>query len=250
MISQHSHAAGEIGKKLMSKAAQLPPLFAEAYALPQAQYVTPKQSQVAPEEAMLTRMFSVGMTNATSRIPVIGTKCFSPCTACILYNRNTKTAIVAHDAEIDPEYFERLLQRVRSNDHDLVDVHIMGAPIQAAASGTENLDTIDYLIPLLSVIKETSNATLATFDVYDKPKPHHIAFDTRTGTLIRGSTFCRTAEEVEEVSETIESTHANDLLSDWPWTGGNFDGTAPEYQRPAIRMEKGMPTAVPSTRKR
>ncbi len=202
-------------------------LYEEAYRVPTSRYATQKTGRIAPEEIMCTHMGATGVTNATSTAPVIGTVAFNPCTALILYNRKTKAALVMHQPELSPKDVEHGFNKICDNASDFVEMHLFGAPYNPERSTTQNDATKQRLEAILGTMKEHPNCHLATFDVYDKPKPWNVAIDTRTGKLIRGSELFSTFQE----AKADISNGAKGLAGEWPCCHGDFDGTLRTQQQ-------------------
>lgn len=202
-------------------------LLSEAYSLPTARYITQQTGRIDPTEILCTHMGATSISNATSKKPVIGTIAFNPCTALILYNRKSKEAVVMHLPELSSEDVEKAFTMICQNGSDHIDVHLFGAPFNAERTPEQNSEEIARLNGLVAKLKDLPNCRLATFDVYDKPKPWNVAIDTRTGKLIRGSElFSNFAEAKADIS-----TGTKGLAADWPLSFKDFDGTAVEQQQ-------------------
>lgn len=168
-------------------------------------------------------MGNIGKTNATSQYPVLGTSYVVSCTAMILYNPKTKTAVIRHEAQLEPDDFKDALASVRRSDDEAVKAYIVGAG--GSDSAELNGHTIAQLGPLSQAIAETPNIQVELFDVYDKPKPASFALDTRNGRLIRGSDLVMNQEQAADAPSAF--------IPDWKAVhkpNEIFDGTLPEYQ--------------------
>lgn len=210
----------------------LPKIFVDAMALPGGAYYTNKMANLDPADVMLIEMDSVAKTNAQSKFPVIGTIGLNPCCALILYNTKTKTGIMTHHVSPDGTEFPPLLDAIRNDPTELVEVHLMGAPIFAAEDDEDfeklNRHTISQATSFLKTVANTKNVTLKTFDVFTKPKPKAVLLDTRTGNLIRGSGLFVTVGDGDQLTGQWFDSHCT-------LTFNNFDGTAKELQRQKTR---------------
>ncbi len=197
-----------------------PPELKKALALPTGQYHTQELLRIKPEEGMCIDTGEISKTNATSLHPVIGTGGYGPCTAVILYNRKTKTAVISHEPpKLIP--FKDMLREIRANETDKVEAHFVGAMAKGQKEiGQHDVAAFDqYLTELASA----PNVTLKTFDVFTKPMPAAVGIDTRNGKLIRGS----------EVRTPDKHREGIDDFTEWDRTpaGESFDGTTPGQQR-------------------
>lgn len=178
---------------------------------------------------MLVDMDGTAVTNATSEVPVIGTADFNPCSCLIAFNQRTRIAALTHVPFPDETDAANLIGKVRENETDRVDFHVIGAAISDevdvnAKDGNE-LKT-SHLEALLEGLEALPNVTLKTFDVLDKPKPYAVAIDTRNGSLIRGS---------EMVVVVNDHDFFPDIEFDWPHESLDFDGTEAEMQKQRFR---------------
>lgn len=187
---------------------QLSGAFQRAMQIPGADYATPQSLNVDPEETMLVGMCETGVTSAHTSKPILGTDCFDPCLALIIYNPRTKTAAIGHEGGMNEEYFSRLLSNVRSCDDDIVHLHLMGAPVCVPDNPwtpdpeQSNTESQAMLNKLAVAFEATPSLIVKTFDVYDKPKPSAVAIDTRDGKLIRGSDL-RLASQLDPLPECL-----------------------------------------------
>lgn len=202
--------------------------FHRVMALPMAKYETPDSLRVDPDKTMLVSMNGMGITNAKSDTPIIGTRAFNPCSALVLYNKRTKTAGIIHEPMMVPEHFFGLLSKVRTNQEDPVHLHLMGQPISAAHE-FDAKDMNDLSLSVLNRLAQTfesePNLTVKTFDVFSKSKPSAVAIDARNGKLIRGSDLY--------VASHQDYRNTTDLFYVWPYRecGQHFDGLT----KPALR---------------
>jgi hypothetical protein len=212
-------------------------------------YHTPQLANISEDDAILTGMGCVGVTNSTSLKPIIGTNGFTPCTAIIMYNPKTKTAGVIHNVEHSPEALAELLAKVRQPDAvgQSVQVHVMGCPKYGDnPDDSRNVKRRARLQKLVDDISTLPDVQIKTFDVYDKKKPHAVAIDTRNGKLIRGSDLFQTEDEAEhdacqtETPKTLENAPllfdglfdaANNHFRSWERSEGHYDGTLPANQK-------------------
>jgi hypothetical protein len=193
------------------------------YTVSSGKYHTISTANIVAENAVDVCMGNIGKTNATSQYPVIGTSYVVSCTAMILYNPKTKTAVIRHEAQLEPEHFKDALASVRERDDEPVKAYIVGAGTYGSAQF--NHHTIAQLEPLSKVIAQAPNVQVEVFDVYDKPKPASFALDTRNGRLIRGS------ELVKNLDQAADAPSA--FIADWKAVhklNEMFDGTIPERQ--------------------
>ncbi len=201
--------------------------FTRAMALPRGTYYTPKTTRMRHEEVIMIGMDQTAITNATSEVPIIGTRSLNPCYAIILFNRTTRTAIMRHQPSPPPETFNTLMTLVRKDPRDRVEVHLIGGTPSDDPDLNErakdNTDRLNTLYNLVTAIDNTNNTVLKTCDCYDKPKPIAVAIDSRNGRLIRGSDFFITPEEGDK---TFDCFQDYGYISD---TVEVFDGTIPEY---------------------
>lgn len=214
MSEKHNIIPPEISEK---------PEVAQFYAISNGKYHTVSTANVAAENGVDVCMSNSGKTNATSQYPVIGTSYIVSCTAMILYNPKTKTAVIRHEAQLEPEDFKDALASVRSSDDELVKAYIVGAGVYDNAE--LNGHAVAQLEPLSKAIAQMPNIQVEVFDVYDKPKPASFALDTRNGRLIRGS------ELVTNLDQAADAPSA--FIPDWKAVhrpNEAFDGTLPEHQ--------------------
>lgn len=204
----------------------------EALAIQPAKYFTPDLANIRSTEVILTGMDCKSVTNANSIFPVIGTDAFNPCGVIICYNKRSRTAALLHAPTPTGEHVKELVDTVRSNPADIVEVHIIGMPLmrrdnELLSAEEHNGSIMEYMQSVVAGVREMKNVRLKTFDVYDKAKPYAVAFDTRNqGKLIRGSNLTRTMEQAD-----MDMENERGLMSDWYRISDHFDGTAPDQQR-------------------
>lgn len=202
-------------------------MHGEYYDLPTAQYYTPALSNVQGDTVALMEQGFIGMTNHTSKKPVIGAYALNPCAVLILYNKKTKTAILKHRpliSVLEPKTIEQdyrdLLAKVRSNDSEKIELHLIG--------GSEyDQHVMRLTTELMDSVKNTPNLEVKTFDMFDKPKPVGVALDTRNGNLIRET---RLVKNYDEAKQALCETSLFDEAGFDEIDGMDFDGTLPEHQ--------------------
>jgi len=225
---------------MSDKEKEFPPGFEDAphlravYHLPTANYLDAKTMRVDLNKLALIYERHRGKTNATSTKPIIGTTSVRLCTGIILYNKKTKTAVIAHVRYDDyvplQNHYQHLLKDIRGNDSDQIDVHILGNEFlndrAVEWDARLNSQSVVKLNNLVQAVMDTPNVTLKTLDVYNKPKPMDVAIDSRDGKLIRGTGLFHTSTESWAISPP-EPFSSELVLRCYEQ---NFDGTQPEYQ--------------------
>ena len=173
--------------------------FAAAYSLAQGNYLDPVSCNVPLDQSVLLGIGNLGITNADSAVPILGTYGLDPCLGIALYNKKTKTVAVIHNDENDTLAFERLLKQVRDNESDKIEIHLIGACYNRHDDDLNEF-LLGNLCALLNKISHTPNVILKTFDVFDKPHPESFAIDARNGKLIRGG---------NDITGTLADAHKN-----------------------------------------
>jgi hypothetical protein len=192
-------------------------LYSEKYkATPKGKYFSLKEAHIDGSETILVKMDSFGITNTDSQFPCLGTAELDTCTGLALYNTKTKTLVIAHDSEGKNSFFKDALAKVRSNDEDKVECHVIGLNEYPGSKEYTNI----RLNKLCEDIAETPNIVLKTFDVGDKPHPSAFIIDSRNGRLIRGSGDI----EYDDGITSVYEDHVGDFK-----VKHEFDGTKPEF---------------------
>jgi hypothetical protein len=245
--------------------------IAETLALRPGRFETPKQSLSATEGAVL-EIGEYGLTNDTSRRPILATAGLHTCMGIALYNPRTKTALLVHAMPEGGEQEAKdtmrfLLEKIRIRPEDKIDVHLVGCN----ASSVEFDEKKEK--PYLDVMKEVNHiikgyveaifadkhAELRTYAVDTVPHHNAFAIDARTGSLIRGTELlpapwsgAGTATSLERLKEfypNLEHQQSEPIFQRWDGFQGDaelpmgkplrdipaFDGTKPEQQRPKGR---------------
>ncbi len=202
-----------------------------AHALPKGAYLTPGLANVADDEAIIVGEECLGVTNATSVKPVIGTNGYSPCTAIIAYNNKRKIAVTVHYNEFTEETLNRMLKLARNDDTDWITFYVAGLNKDTSTKDESFCNLNQFLMHQMEKIAQWINSTpystLAVFDVFDKPKPNGIAIDTRTGKLIRGSKIFKTPIEFDSTPDYDDLFIRYSRLRSHDF----YDGTTPDKQR-------------------
>jgi hypothetical protein len=185
--------------------------------LKKGKYFSPEDAHIDGSETVLVRMGVSGITYSKSSVPCLGTAALDTCTGLALFNTKTKTVGVAHDFDLGANAFRELLSKVRTNDTDKIECHIIGATDQP--NDTDLTKSQHGALDALSkAIESTPNVIITTFDVAAKPHPSAFVIDSRNGRLIRGT---------EDVSPGVKAEKEVFLYFDHKDTF--FDGTSEEY---------------------
>src|SRR5258707_7834568 len=94
----------------------------EALARPPGEYV---ERPLYQKMGVIVGMQEAATCAENKRQPVIGTRGVHVCTALILYNKATKNARLLHKSGLDGDDFLALLSKVRNNDNDPIEAHIV-----------------------------------------------------------------------------------------------------------------------------
>jgi len=164
-------------------------LLAKAESLPKHKY---SKEPIDNEKSLLLAPSSYGITNSTSKVPILGSAALNTCLGLIILNKKTQAVLVSHFLRgvvtIDSDKFLRKsLESIRKTEKEAVEIHLIGMSYDENQNKGKWLEDIKKL---LGAIDEAKNVELKTFDVGNKPHPSAIAVDTRKGEfkIIRGST--------------------------------------------------------------
>ena len=119
-----------------------------------------------------------GITNASSRRPIIGTSALAPCIAVLAYRPDTRTAALTHvDAHQDFASLEEMLDLPDFRDVANVQLHFYGGQLGNPCRKT----CYGLLNAVIAINQRRPNFIICAFDVMALPHTSDFSFDTRTG---------------------------------------------------------------------